>query len=164
MALMAGAGCKKQEQPAAERIPEPAGEVTVDFSIPSLTSDESIQLSAYKGDVVLLDFWATWCPPCRSELPELNKLYHELKADGFTIIGMTLDKGAPAEVAQLVAPFKLDYPVGLASQVVQELPSFQTFRAIPSKFIIDRAGNIVAGPIQGALPIAQLRREIEKYL
>jgi thiol-disulfide isomerase/thioredoxin len=145
MALMAGAGCKKQEQPAAERIPEPAGEVTVDFSIPSLTSDESIQLSAYKGDVVLLDFWATWCPPCRSELPELNKLYHELKADGFTIIGMTLDKGAPA-------------------QVVQELPSFQTFRAIPSKFIIDRAGNIVAGPIQGALPIAQLRREIEKYL
>ena len=58
-----------------------------DFSIPSLANPgEQLSLASYKGQVVLLDFWATWCPPCRSELPELNRLYGELKDKGFVIV------------------------------------------------------------------------------
>jgi thiol-disulfide isomerase/thioredoxin len=133
------------------------------FSIPSLTDSVSgsISLDDYSGQVVLLDFWATWCPPCRYELPALNKLYAELKGQGFTLIGMTVDKGDVATVAPKVSSFELNYPVGLAGADVQAM--YGGIRAVPTKILLDRTGA-VQETLVGVVPEEELRAKIEQLL
>ena len=149
-------------------VPEknPAGTpreaVGADFSIPNLASSgESISLSAYQGQVVLLDFWATWCPPCRSELSNLNQLYGDLKGKGFVVLGMTVDKGPVGQVMEAVQRFELTYPVGLAGEDVQRM--YGGIRAVPTKFLLDRNGRI-AKQYMGVVPEKQLRADIEPLL
>ena len=133
-----------------------------DFSIPNLANPgERLSLAAYKGQVVLLDFWATWCPPCKAELPALNRLYDKLKAKGFVMVGMTVDSGSEAEVAEAVRRFKLSYPVGLAGEDVQR--AYGGIRAVPTKFLLDKKGG-VAKQYLGVVPEQQLRADIEVLL
>lgn len=111
------------------------------FSIPSLTEEGGVIASdSLKGRVVLLDFWATWCPPCRAELPFLNGLYGRLKDRGFAVVGMTVDRGDPRQIGLATRRFGLDYPVGLAGPDVQR--QFGGIRAVPTKFLLDREGRV----------------------
>ncbi len=157
------AGCKPPAPAPGPQAGQPAvpqkGE---GFTIPGIGSNAPpIALSDYKGKVVLLDFWATWCPPCRYELPTLNRLQAELKDKGFSIIGMSVDEGEADQIAAAVKNLNLQYPVGRADEKVQA--AYGGIRAIPTKFLLDRSGNIKHS-YMGVVPEEQLRSDIAPLL
>ena len=116
---------------------------TVDFSAPELyltdMSGQTVSLDDYRGQVVLVNLWATWCPPCREEMPTLLAFYEKYKSKGFVLVG--IDQG---ETKKLVAPFieefKLTFPVWLDAESVAGR-EFETMN-LPSSYVIDRNGRV----------------------
>ncbi len=110
-----------------------------DFSLKDL-SGNSVTLSSYKGRPVLLDFWATWCGPCRMSIPMVQAFYTRHKAEGLEVIGINMDED-PSYVGAFVKDFKMTYPVllGGASQV----PGIYGVEGIPSFVMIDGEGRVV---------------------
>jgi peroxiredoxin len=108
------------------------------FTLASLSGDQGA-LSQYKGQVVMVNFWATWCGPCQQEMPLLDQMYKKYKPAGFTLIGVNVDKEAPA-VKELLARKPVSFPVLLdpANQVSKEYHVDE----MPSSVIIDRKGQI----------------------
>ena len=160
VAILLVSGCKPAGQRESQPLqPKPSdASAAVGFSIPAISGAAgNIELSAFKGQVVLLDFWATWCPPCRSELGTLDAMYKELKEKGFTLIGMTVDEGSVAEVAQAVSQFNLSYPVGWAGPDVQQ--AYGGIRAVPTKFLLDKNGAVQKRYV-GVVPEEQIRADI----
>jgi peroxiredoxin/YHS domain-containing protein len=96
-----------------------------------------------KGKVVLLDFWATWCAPCRKSMPELQALHEKYSDRGFTVLGVSIDEGGPAKVKKLVRAKKFTYPIAMDSK---QSPAWEAFRvkAVPAAFLIDQNGQVVA--------------------
>ena len=100
-----------------------------------------ISLSELKGNVVIVDFWATWCPPCVKEIPEFIELYKTYNSQGFVMVGISVDRGGPGVVKQFVEKNSVNYPVVMADMDV--VNAYEVFAGIPTTFIIDRQGNIV---------------------
>ena len=111
-----------------------------DFSVPRLNGG-SVTLKELRGAVVFLNFWATWCPPCKEEMPSMERLYRRYQAKGFTIVALSIDTNTAA-VAPFVEWLKLTFPIGLDPKA--EVANRYTVRALPSSFLIDRAGHTVA--------------------
>ncbi len=111
--------------------------------VPSLSitalNGEHISLAALRGKVVLLNFWATWCPPCREEIPEFERLQREYTGK-LQVIGMSLDELPPAEVAKKAAALGINYPVAMASASLQQ--RFGGMPSIPVTWVIDRNGQV----------------------
>ena len=108
------------------------------FSLNSLAGEQGT-LSQYKGQVVMVNFWATWCGPCQQEMPLLDQMYKKYRPAGFTLIGVNVDKEAPA-VKELLARKPVSFPVLLdpANQVSKAYHVDE----MPSSVIIDRKGAI----------------------
>lgn len=115
------------------------GGLAPDFVLPSLDGKE-VRLSSYRGKVVILDFWATWCPPCRVELPHFIELYEEFQDDGLEIIGISLDRTSSREVASFVKDWKIPYIIVMGTPDV--VSSYGGIRGIPTTFVIDRSGKV----------------------
>ncbi len=111
-----------------------------DFSVPGLAST-TLRLSEFRGTVRLVNFWATWCPPCKEEMPSMERLYRRYRDKGFMILAISIDTNTAA-VAPFVRRFKLTFPIGLDPTLV--VANDYTVRALPSSFLIDRTGTIVA--------------------
>jgi peroxiredoxin len=116
-----------------------SGDTAPDFALASLDGQE-IRLSNYRGKVVILDFWATWCQPCRLELPHFIEMYHEFGDQGVEIIGVSLDRISSREVASFVKEWKIPYVVVMGTGEV--VNSYGGIRGIPTTFIIDKSGKI----------------------
>jgi len=131
---------------------------------------QTVKLSDYAGKVVLVNLWATWCGPCRNEIPELVKLHKEFQSRGVEMVGLTND-GDPRETSEsvksFVREFQVDYHIGWASSEVQIAFMQMTGRdAIPQSFIISRDGRILRKFV-GFNPVStppQIRQALEDAL
>ena len=133
-----------------------------DFTLPSAQGGKPVKLSDYKGKVVILDFWATWCPPCRKEIPDFVSLQKEFGPKGLQVIGVALDQEGAGVVKPFIAENHINYPIGLDSK--SEIPSlYGGVRGIPTTFIIDRQGKIVKKFV-GAEERKTFEEEITKLL
>jgi thiol-disulfide isomerase/thioredoxin len=113
-----------------------------DFSLSAINGkDKTIDIKKYRGKVVLVVFWATWCQPCMEEVPSLISLQKEYGPQGFSVIGLSLDESGTSTVARVVQRVGINYPVALASAKVNR--GFGGIIGIPTAFIVDRDGNIV---------------------
>ncbi len=112
-----------------------------DFTVPRLGSG-SVALKELRGTVVFLNFWATWCTPCKEEMPSMERLYRRHKDRGFTIVAISIDAAGAERVASFVKQLGLTFPIGLDPSL--EVANRYTVRALPSSFLIDRMGNTAA--------------------
>jgi len=111
-----------------------------DFTLKDLNGND-FSLSSTKGKVVILDFWATWCPPCRMEIPHFQALHKQYGDKGLVIVGVALDQGGVRDVKPFVKSNGVTYPIVIGNQKVVE--SYGGVRGIPTTFVIDRKGQIV---------------------
>ena len=126
------------------------------FSLKDLQG-EKISLSDLNGKVVLINFWASWCPQCRNEIPGFQKMYEEHKGKGFSIIGIALDDVTPSSVKQL----KLTYPIVKADDKV--IKDYGGIKAIPTSFLVGRNGKIIK-KIRGEYSENVLKADLENAL
>ncbi|MGH7724941.1 MAG: redoxin domain-containing protein [Candidatus Eiseniibacteriota bacterium] len=134
-----------------------SGKAAVDFTLPDLAG-KSHKLSAQKGKVVLVNFWATWCGPCRREMPEIQKLYDEFKGKGLSVYGVNCSEST-AKAKNYVTNNKYTFPILLdTSGAVQEQYGVE---GIPTVLIVDRAGTVSAHYV-GAQSGATLRAGLKK--
>jgi thiol-disulfide isomerase/thioredoxin len=122
---------------------------------------KSVRLSDFKGKVVILDFWATWCPPCREEIPHFVELQTKYKDKGLVVVGISLDEGGPAVVSSFVAAQKINYPIVMGNETVST--AYGNIQAIPTTFVIDPNGDIV-GRHEGFTEESVFESEIQKLL
>lgn len=131
-----------------------------DFSLPT-TDGKILKLSSYKGKVVIVDFWATWCPPCRKGIPDLIELKKKYGSKGLEVIGVSVDTDTKNQVVGFMKDKGINYPVVYGNQNVTEL--YGGIEAIPTTFIIDKQGKIVAS-YQGLMPALTYENHIRKLL
>ena len=139
-----------------------AGFLAPDFTLQT-TDGETISLSNLRGQAVLVNIWASWCMPCRAEMPAMQRLYEEYKDDGLVILGVNSTvQDSVAAARSFAAEFGLTFPIlldleGIATQLYE-------VRALPSSFFIGRDGMIREVVIGGPMSEALLRTRVEKIL
>lgn len=94
----------------------------------------------FKGKVVVIDFWATWCGPCRLEIPGYIELHRKYGAEGLVVIGVSLDQGGPEVVKAFAGKMGINYPLVMGDEPIQT--AFGGLEAIPTTFVIDRTGQV----------------------
>lgn len=139
-------GNTSNQQTSGSSAPE-ENAIAPDFSLRTI-NNATVRLSDYRGKVVFLNFWATWCPPCRMELPAMEKLYEKLKNQQFIILAVNIDGGDPQAVKNFVQSMNLTFPVLLDDGNVSRI---YNVNAIPTSFIIKKDGTIDA-IVNGARP------------
>ena len=130
------------------------------WQLPNLEG-KTVRLSDFKGKVVVLNFWATWCPPCREEIPDLIALQKKYADKGVVVLGISMDGGGPAQVAKFAKAKGINYPIFMGDQ--RTAAAYGGIEAIPTTFIIDRKGNVVGG-VEGATDRADFEARIKPAL
>lgn len=159
-------GCQKQSDEKTEPIEDE--NVTAqkeekpkapDFMLQD-TEGKNVSLADYKGKIVLLDFWATWCAPCRKGIPDLVALQTEYK-DDLVVIGISLDQQTKKDVVPFMKEFNINYPVVYGDGNI--VANYGNIRSIPTSFVIDKEGNIVDMHV-GLVSKSVYEKEIKKLL
>ena len=132
------------------------------FSLVDL-EDRAITNQSLRGQVTLLDFWATWCAPCRKSMPELQALHEKYAARGMSVVGISIDEGGVAKVRKYVESKKFTYPIAVDSN---KSPAWDAFRvkAVPAAFLLDRDGKVVAQWTGAPANAGELERALEELL
>ena len=129
------------------------------FALPTLAGD-TLRLADLEGQVVVLNFWATWCAPCRAEIPDLNHLHTELAPEGLTVVGVALEESREV-VAPFAASFGIAYPVALDDGALAA--DLGGVWGLPTTFVLDRQGRVVHRVI-GLFPTEAMRPTLHTLL
>jgi peroxiredoxin len=130
-----------------------------DFAVTDL-SGRNFRLSDYRGKVVVLDFWATWCDPCKQEIPYFIALQNRYGAQGLQVLGVSMDDDEPP-VRQFQQQFKMNYPVALGNPKLAD--QYGGILGLPITFVIDRSGQVAARHV-GATEPSIIEGEVRKLL
>jgi peroxiredoxin len=153
----ADAASRQAEAPAADA---PALRKAPDFALKTL-DDNTFRLSDELGNVVIVNFWATWCGPCIEETPDLIALHDALKDRGFTVVGVSEDLEGFDVVSPFAEEYGVTYPMVVDDGSVAE--AFGGVYGLPTTFVIDREGYIVAR-FYGLFPFEDMRPHLEEML
>jgi cytochrome c biogenesis protein CcmG/thiol:disulfide interchange protein DsbE len=139
---------------------EKEGDKAPNFSLKSVDG-KTVKLSDYKGKIVIIDFWATWCPPCRRGVPDLISIQKEFKKD-VVVIGISLDREKTIkDVPGFIKDYGINYPVVYGDD--QVTVDYGGIRSIPTSFVIDRKGNVVDSHI-GLVPKEVFTDKVKELL
>lgn len=132
-----------------------------EFSLPSALDGKEVRSEDFTGKVVLVTFFATWCPPCRQEIPTLIRLQDDYGARGFSVIGLSVDEKGPKTVVKMIEKEKINYPVLMAKGKTAN--DFGGVVGIPTSFLVNKQGMIVKR-YPGYVPHAMLEEDIKAIL
>jgi thiol-disulfide isomerase/thioredoxin len=132
-----------------------------EFSLPSAVDGKMVSSREFRGKVLLVTFFATWCPPCMQEVPTLIQLQKEMGPRGFTVLGLSVDEGGSGIVAKLVERRRINYPVLMANSLVAG--AFGGISGIPTSFLVNKKGHVVKR-YPGYVPHKILLRDIQALL
>lgn len=138
----------------------PGAAKALDFTLPLSGGKGQMVLSNYQGKVVLLDFWATWCPPCKDEIPHFVRLQGQYADKDFHILGVALDKDGDQAVVPFARQFAINYPLALDDGSVAEQ---YRVRSIPTTVLIDKQGYVVKRYV-GFVPPETFEKDISALL
>ncbi|MBI3693769.1 MAG: TlpA family protein disulfide reductase [Acidobacteria bacterium] len=141
MLILLASACSSYKPAAAAKAGNNHLKAAPSFSLPDANGN-TVKLTDFKGKVVILDFWATWCGPCKIEIPWFIEFQRKYKDQGFTVIGVSMDEGGWQTVRPFVEEFKMNYPVLIGNDDTAQ--SFGGVDVLPTTFIIDKQGRIVA--------------------
>ena len=160
LALAVFLGTRLWPQVAAAFGVASANAAAPDFQLITLAGD-TLSTDRLRGKVVLVNFWATWCPPCRVEMPGFQSVYDRKKDRGFVVLGISTDATGRETVARYLAEHDISYPVAMATGgVVQQ---FGGASMLPSSFLIDRSGRI-RHEVRGIFTSVALSQAVERLL
>lgn len=145
----------------SQRTPSPQVDSPApDFSLKTLTG-ETIRLSDLQGQAVMVNFWATWCPPCRAEMPAIQQVYDKYRGQNFTVLAVNLQEGE-AQVADFAGQMGLTFPI----LIDQEGTVFARYRVngLPSTFFVDRQGVIRTVTLGGPMTEAFIDSQVADLL
>ena len=158
LVFLAQRGSAGSEDPAPGAIsgPAPAWELP-------LVGGGTLSSSELEGKIVVIDFWATWCPPCRAEIPDYVAMQESYRDQGVVFVGISLDQGAGAEgkVSKFMQDQAINYPIVMGNPEVTE--AFGGVQAIPTTFVVDREGQLVNRKV-GYKPAAYFEAIFEDLL
>lgn len=128
-------------KPANVITADPKGQVAPDFTLKDING-RTVRLSDYRGKAVVVNFWATWCPPCKTEMPWLVELENKYRAQGLEIIGVALDEASKDEIAKFARDMRLNYSVVIGDDNTAD--AYGNVQMLPTTFYINRDGKIVS--------------------
>lgn len=157
MVLLVSSSCTKEKKQAIE------GDEAPDFTLSDINGSD-VRMSDLRGKVVLIEFWATWCPPCRESIPAMNEIYKRYNEKGLVILGISVDKGqnVAEDLRAFVREYSILYPVLIDSKNINNLYGVYS---IPTTFLIDKDRKVILKNI-GFSPELEdkLSKEIERLL
>ena len=163
---LALAGCSKQLEAPNAMTPAPIAQGAV-AGLPIIAPSPVwalkdlngviVKSDQFKGKVVVIDFWATWCPPCRAEIPGYVDLVKKYGGDGLVIVGVSMDEAGPGVVKTFSDKFGVNYPMVMGDEKM--VAAFGGIEALPTTFLIDRNGQIRDRKV-GAEPTEEYSKKI----
>lgn len=151
------AGCS---HPPRELKSEAQRQAAPNFTLKDADGN-SVNLTDYRGKVVLVNFWATWCGPCEIEIPWFVEFEKKYRDQGFAVLGLSMDEDGWKSVRPYIASHKINYRVMIASEVVSQ--QFGNIEALPTSFVLDRQGRIATNHV-GLVDKRDYQNEILKLL
>lgn len=133
----------------------------LDFTVRDIAG-KNVRLSQYRGQVVLLNFWATWCAPCKREIPALNAVYRDYKERGFVVLGVSVDSEVRA-IKPFAREMKMSYPVLIGAGREDLSRAFGPFIGFPTSVLVARDGRVCVRHT-GLVTKAQLEKQIDALL
>jgi peroxiredoxin len=159
--LLGFIGYRIWPQAAAALAVGARSDVAPEFTLPTLDGGEAVSLAALRGQVVLVNFWATWCPPCRLEMPGFERVYRDKQDRGFAVVALSTDRGSQAKVRDFAEDRGVTFPVAMATPELTR--AYGGIRALPTSFLIDRSGRI-RHEVTGFFAEPALRLAVDRLL
>jgi peroxiredoxin len=145
---------------ASALVGDVSGRVAPDFQLTSLDG-KLVKLSDYRGKAVLLNFWATWCSPCKVEMPWFVDLQKKYGSDGLVVVGVAMDDASASKIAEFAGEMGVNYPVLLGTEKVSE--AYGNVQYLPTSFYIDREGKFVGKGV-GLIGRKEIEDNVRKAL